>query len=164
VGVEVCAASLRPIRQDAPVVNLSDDLARWFGKIELRVEPGAPITALLGELVKMLDALRPTRVDRASSSVHQERNRSVVVVLAHDADEDGGMTIEAGDKSAIISWLSAHEHVDSDDGNDERPWTSVVVDVAAAALRGDYVVEDHYRGSHWVKTASSTWQIPISRG
>ena len=27
----------------------------------------------------------------------------------------------------------------------------MVVDVTAAALRGDYVVEDHYRGSHWVK-------------
>ena len=69
----MCAASLRPIRQDAPVVDLSDDLARWFGEIELLVEPGAPITALLGELVTMLDALGPTRVDRASSSVHQER-------------------------------------------------------------------------------------------
>ena len=90
-------------------------------EIELTVDPGAPITALLGELVTMLDALGPTRVDRASSSVHQERSRSVVVVLAHDADEDGGLTIEAGDKSAIISWLSAHEHVDGDDGDDERP-------------------------------------------
>ena len=63
----------------------------------------------------------------------------------------GGLTIEAGDESAIISWLGAHEHVDRDDGYGERLWTSVVVDVAAAALRGDFVVEDHFRGSHWVK-------------
>lgn len=132
------------------VGDLSEDLARWFGDVDMAMEPTAPITALLAELVTRLDTLAPTRVDRTSSSVHQERGY-IDVVLAHDSDEDGGLTIEAGDESAIISWLGAHEHVDRDDGYGERLWTSVVVDVAAAALRGDFVVEDHFRGSHWVK-------------
>jgi stage V sporulation protein SpoVS len=46
----------------------------------------------------------------------------------------------------------AHEHVYADDGDTERPWTTVVVDAVAALLRGEYEVHDHYRGARLVKT------------
>ena len=135
-------------------MELAEALGRWFGKVELSAAPQthASVMAFLAELARMLEALEPTRVDHASSSVHQQQNGSVRVVVAHDSDEDGGLAIEAGDHSATIWWLSAHEHVDSRDSYGERPWTSVAVDVVAAALRGEYEAEEHFRGARWMKT------------
>ncbi len=56
------------------------------------------------------------------------------------------------DNEAVVSWLSAEEFVTPADGGEQRPWTTVVVDVLAAVMRGEYAVEEHYRGKHWVKT------------
>jgi hypothetical protein len=53
---------------------------------------------------------------------------------------------------AVVSWLGVHEHIERADGDASRPWTSVVIDVVAAVLRGEYEVEQIKRGGMWFKT------------
>ena len=72
--------------------------------------------------------------------------------MEHDRDEDDSLSIALEDTSATVMWLGHHEHVVPADSADARPWTTVVADVVAAALRGEYEVEVHYRGDHVVKT------------
>jgi hypothetical protein len=111
----------------------------------------------LEQLVRMLDALAPARLDPHRSSINDRGHgwtapNTVGVRLAHTSDETADVSIALEPKSAIVEWLETHEHVFPEDGGADRPWTTVVADVVAAALRGEYEVELHYRGDRLVKT------------
>ena len=128
----------------------------WFGRFDLGIAPTAATTAVIGELVEMLDSVRPSLLDRDRSSVQPSGHgwtleHSVVAHLAHATNPEAGIDVVIGEKEATVSWISAHEHVHSKDGDEQRPWTTVVVDAVAAVLRGEYVIEEHWRGEHLKK-------------
>ena len=132
-------------------------LSRWFGVIEVNDDLAAPVVACLTELVEMLDTVDPSRVDRLRSAIRSKGHGwtvpgGVAIHLAHESDENGDLDIVVGDREAIVSWLFAHEHVFPEDGDDARPWPTVVVDLVAAALKGEYEVENHWRGERLTKT------------
>jgi hypothetical protein len=134
-------------------------LGRWFAVIELTDADVPPsVITCLRELVEMLDIIDPSRLDHRRSSIRQTghgwivRGGGVEIHLAHEADECADVDVVVGDREAIVSWLSAHEHVSSEDGNLDRPWMTVVIDVVAAVMRGEYEVESHFRGKRLVKT------------
>jgi hypothetical protein len=103
--------------------------------------------AVLDELAAMLDQLRPAGLDRSRSQLSRSTTKgargqsAVVITLEHRTRNDWSVEINIEPTSAVIRWLSAHEHIEEHDGWDARPWTSVVVDAIAAILRGDYEVE-----------------------
>lgn len=135
---------------------MTASLDAWFGEVELGHKPSPAAVAVLEELAAMLDGLRPTLLDRNRSSVRAAGHgwtleHSVVAHLAHATDADGDLDVIVGDKEAIVSWASAHEHVYPEEGDEQRPWTTVVVDALAAILRGEYVIEEHWRGARLVK-------------
>lgn len=130
---------------------------RWFSTVD--VEDGhfsEPVEDALRQLVEMLDALDPVRLDRDRSSIrsrgHGWKEHSVAVELVHDSDPDADLSIALDAQGAIVEWLDTHEHVLPDDGDVSRAWTTIVSDVVAAALRGEYEVEQHYRGERLIKT------------
>jgi hypothetical protein len=114
--------------------------------------------ALLDELGEMLDGLEPVALDRSRSRLtwapadYDKGHLAAVVTLEHLRRPDWSVRIEAESRSAVIYWLSAHEHVDETDGWDDRTWTTVVVDAVAAILRGEYEVEEITRLGRWYKT------------
>jgi hypothetical protein len=126
-------------------------LGRWFGTVH-RIDEAVPeLTAFLEELVEMLDAVAPARLDRARSSVMHPAADVVEIEIAHDVDEEQGIHIRIADR-ATVAWLLVHEHVDREDGYGDRPWTRVTVDLVAAVLRGDYETEDQFRGRWWLRS------------
>jgi hypothetical protein len=104
----------------------------------------------------MLDAVQPTALDRERSHIRLEghgwHEYEVEVLMAHRDDQEADVTLAIGADGALVSWLTTHDHVYPQDGSTERPWTTVVVDATAAILRGEYVVEEHYRGDKLMKT------------
>ena len=106
----------------------------------------------------MLDATNPTLLERTRSSIrdtgHGWTMRSAVeVLLAHEGGEQWDIEVAFGETEAIIAWLDTHEHVFSDEPWDgDRPWATVVVDVVAAALRGEYQIERIHRGDRLIAT------------
>ena len=137
---------------------LLNQLRRWFCVIETDDKGLSPnVVACLTQLAEMLDTVDPSRVDRLRSSIRQHGHgwtvsRGVEVHLAHDTDQVADLDIAVGDHEAIVSWLSTHEHTFPEDGDADQPWTSVVVDVVAAAIRGEYEVQNHYRGTRLTKS------------
>lgn len=137
---------------------LLSNLGRWFAVVELADGDVPPsVLACLGQLLELLDVVHPSRVDRRRSSIRQSGHGwtmadGVAAHLVHDADEDADLHVVVGADEAIVAWLSAHEHVVPEDGDEQRPWTTVVIDVVAAVLRGQYQVENHYRGKRLTTT------------
>jgi hypothetical protein len=127
----------------------------WFREVpsDLPVASRAVVAAL----VEMLDVVQPQALDRARTQIrttgHGWAEYDVEFRLAHADDADADITVAVGSDEALLSWLMAHEHVCADDGDAERPWTTVVVDAVAALLRGEYEVRDHYRRDRLVKTS-----------
>jgi hypothetical protein len=76
----------------------------------------------------------------------------VTLEIKHISDSSATVNVDVAGGGAVVGWLGTHEHVDVADGNSGRPWTSVVVDVVAAALRGEYEVERIHRGRRLVRT------------
>lgn len=104
----------------------------------------------------MLDVLDPQLVDRGRSSIgahgHIRGGRIVTLQIAHVSDALATVYVDVFGNGAVVGWLGTHEHIDATDGSATRTWTSVVVDVMAAALRGDYEVERFHRGGRLVRT------------
>ncbi len=129
--------------------------SRWFAVAETQ---GASVAVdeVLRELLTMLDKVRPAALDRDRSHVvvdgHDWFEYEAEVLLAHRDNYQADVTLAVGAKDALLSWLGVHDHIYPEDGSAERPWTAVVADTVAAVLRGEYVVEDHYRGDRLVKT------------
>lgn len=128
----------------------------WFRDV---AHEGIPPSsrAVLDGLVQMLDAVQPQALDRERSHVASEGHGwaayDVEFLLAHADQPDWDITVAVGRDEALIGWLMAHEHVWPDDETADRPWTTVVVDAVAALLRGEYEVQEHYRGTRLVKTS-----------
>ena len=120
----------------------------WFGSVQTDQAPAAGLR-VVAELVSMLDRAQPTLLDRQRSAIdaagHHWPEYDLRIRLLHQEDADAEVTIAVSDQGAVVSWVSTHEHVDPEDGTDERPWTTVVVDLVAAVLRGEYVVETRYK-------------------
>lgn len=108
-------------------------------------------------MVEMLDVVQPQALDLERShvitSAHAWAEYEAEFRLAHADGAEADITVAVGSDEALLSWLMAHEHVYADDGDAERPWTTVVVDAVAALLRGEYEVREHYRGERLVKTS-----------
>jgi hypothetical protein len=104
----------------------------------------------------MLEATRPSLIDPAACTVNSSAgwtDGGTEILLAHRDTDDLELNIEVvvGKKDGLVAWLGAHEHVYSTDATDDRPWTSMLVDLAAAVLRGEYEVEECYRRGRRVK-------------
>jgi hypothetical protein len=130
------------------------DTHRWFGDVSLDGAHPAAGDAV-AELVRMLDVLRPARLDRSRSHARVTSGRggsSVDVLLAHEAGSDSDVWIVVGEDEATVSWLATHEHVQAGDGDAGRPWTTVLVDAVAAVVRGEYEVQRWYKGRRLVRS------------
>jgi hypothetical protein len=130
-------------------------LSDW---VRVEHEPASGVqTAVLAEFANMLDTYRPSKLDVRRSTVRRSKDEGwtedgVVVTLEHTETSDGSVAIVVSDHGAIVSWLAAHEHIDADEPQDGRPWTSVVADAVAGILRGAYEVEETRRAGLWTKT------------
>ena len=129
---------------------------RWFGAVDLA---GIPLAGrqVVTELIEMLDQLQPRLIDPGRSAIRcqghgWELRPAAEIRLVHRTDDDATVEVIVDDREAIVSWLAAHEHLDTADGSPLRAWTSAVVDLTAAVLRGQYEVETTYRGSRPIKT------------
>ncbi len=61
--------------------------------------------------------------------------------------------------------MNAYEHVAEDDAVNGRPWSTVVVELVAAVLSGEYEVESRYRGRWFVRTRILDVAVPgLERG
>lgn len=128
---------------------------RWFGSVSM--DPPLPDggAAIVGELVVMLDALDPELADRERSRIAVEGrvrgHRTLVLQIAHRHDDSATVAVVVSGDGAIVAWLGTHEHIDPSGDSTDRPWTSTVVDVVAAAMRGEYAVESLRRGGRVVR-------------
>jgi hypothetical protein len=132
--------------EQSPEVAVQD----WFGTVSLDDAPPAA-KRLVDELARMLDLVQPRLLDTETSHAI-DRGHGVEVVLRHRTDPESNVSISIGRDEAIVAWLSTHEHFFDGPGNAGRPWTVVTVDVVAAVLRGEYAVEETYKGKHVVRT------------
>lgn len=161
-----CRAGLLAVGHHAHVEHaLRSRLDRWFSAVDVEdAHTGAPVEEALRQLAEMLDTLAPVRVNRDRSTIrshgHGWRAHGVSVDLAHDTNPEADLCVGLDAEGAIVAWLDTHKHVFPDDGDDSRPWTTVVADVVAAALRGEYQVERHYRGDRLVKTRIVDIAVP----
>lgn len=136
----------------------TERLRRWFGTIELEAEVPGAVALALAEMVDMLDGLCPSKLDRSRSAIRASGHDwntpadGVEIYFAHDTEDDAAVDAVIGSKDALVSWFPTHEHVFPEDGTGERPWLKVTVDLLAAVLSGEYLVESHYRGSRLVKS------------
>jgi hypothetical protein len=130
-------------------------LEDWFGAVQLN-RPSQEQLAFLDQLERMLEAYRPPLLDRSKSSINTQGHGSIKpntieVRLVHSSEPDAAIEIDLSPDEAIVAWLTAHEHIDEREGGD-RPWPIVAVDAVAGILRGDYEVEDTYKGARLIKT------------
>jgi hypothetical protein len=111
--------------------------------------------AIVGELVAMLDALDPEFADRERSRIAVEGrfrgDRTLALQIAHRHDGSATVEVMVSRDGAVVAWLGAHEHIDPSGDSTERPWSSTVADVVAAAMRGEYAVESLRRGGRVVR-------------
>lgn len=146
----------------------TERLRHWFELVELGADVPAAAASALPEVAQMLDALRPSKLDRSRSTIRARGHGwntpadGVEIHIAHDTDDVAAIDVVVGSKDAIVSWLPTHEHVFPDDGTRERPWPKVTVDLLAAVLSGEYLVESHYRGSRLVKSRVVDMKDPAS--
>ncbi len=136
--------------------DISADVRRWFGSVELTDAPDAART-VLAQIVRMLDALHPSQLDPAGSRVRSIGHgwtlpRAVEIHLRHRLDPAAGIDVVVGPDEAIVCWLKTHEHIYAADATPSRPWTTIVVDATAAVLRGEYEVESIYRGNRLLRS------------
>ena len=119
-------------------------------------ELAGPARAFYEELLRMLEAVRPARIDVVRSSV-AFAGGEVEVVLAHAEREDWAAWASVGGDDAIAGAGWAHEHFFAPEPGEAngRPWTTEIVDFVAEVLRGQVEIRTTYRGdtpiavSHW---------------
>jgi hypothetical protein len=116
---------------------------------------GAP-RAFYEELLRMLAAVRPARLDPRQSRATFE-GRGVEVLLAHAERDEWIVWASVGERDAIAGAGWAHEHFFAPEPGEVngRPWTTEIVDFVAELLRGEIEIRTTYRGdspiavSHW---------------
>jgi hypothetical protein len=129
-------------------------LQDWFGTVSLDGAPPAS-KGLVDELARMLDQVQPDLLDTQRSHAIDSGHGwqlPVEVVLRHQTDPGSNVSIGIGEDEAIVAWLSTYEHLFDGPEHGDTPWTSVVVDVVAAVLRGEYAVEETRKGGSVVRT------------
>jgi hypothetical protein len=82
--------------------------------------------------------------------------------LAHVDRPDYDVELIIRADEAVILWLGTHEHVYPSDATPNRPWTTVIVDAAAAIIRSEYTVErtlrwGHVARSHLLDNVTGRW-------
>ena len=133
------------------------ELTDWFGTVELE-DPTQNQSAFLDELLMMLETYQPPLLDRSRSSIRDRghawtKANTIEVRLVHSSEPEAAVEIGLSDDEAIIAWLTAHEHITEwETGCQDRTWTTQAVDAVAGILRGDYEIEDTYRGKRLIKT------------
>jgi hypothetical protein len=126
-------------------------LADWLGTIEFE-DPTQTQSAFLDELLTMLMTYQPPLLDRSRSSIRDRghawtKANTIEVRLVHSSEPEAAIEIGLSDDEAIVAWLTAHEHITEwETASQDRPWTTQAVDAVARILRGDYEIEDTYRG------------------
>jgi hypothetical protein len=104
----------------------------------------------------MLDIVSPTKLDTGRSAITSKTSwfelEGPEITLVHKSDPEDSITIVVDSGSAVVAWLSAHEHIYPNDARPGQAWTKVVVDATAAVLRSEYEVEDQYRGERLIRT------------
>jgi hypothetical protein len=107
---------------------------------------GAP-RRFYDELRRMLDSVRPSQIDPERTSVTFDGN-GVEVEFVHLERDGWSISATVGERHAIVATLGAHEDFFGPaSGEDEdRPWTTQIVDFVAEILRGQIEVERTYRG------------------
>jgi hypothetical protein len=107
---------------------------------------GAP-RAFYDELLRMLDFVRPARLDAGRSAARFEPRR-VEVELVHAEHDDWTIWARVGEQDAIAGAGATHEHFfpPGRDELHERPWTTEIVDFVAELLRGQIEIRTTYRG------------------
>lgn len=132
-------------------------LGDWFGTVEFE-EPTQTQSAFLDELLTMLETYQPPLLDRSRSSIRDRghartKDNTIEVRLVHSSEPGAAIEIGLSEDEAIVAWLTAHEHITEwEAGGQGRPWTTQAVDAVAGILRGDYEIEDTYRGRRLIKT------------
>lgn len=96
----------------------------------------------------MLEVVRPTQIDGDRTAAKFDKH-GVEVELVHARHEDWTIWATVGDRDAIVSAGGAHEHffAPSSEAEEERPWTTEIVDFMAEMLRGEIEVETTLRGT-----------------
>jgi hypothetical protein len=97
------------------------------------------------ELERMLERVRPRRLDATRSSLAGEAG---TFLLAHDRHPGWDVDVVVGLDEIIVSAAGAHEHFLSDwiDPDAEAPHAARAVEFIAAIMRGRVEVERAYRG------------------
>lgn len=129
-------------------------LSDWSGEFEPDGVVSTAASSFLDELGTMLDAYRPAKLDRDRSYLRIEDADTVEVRLAHADGEAGDIAVSVSEGEATIACALSHEHVfpHEIDPEDDRPWTTLAVDMVGSILRGDVIFEAVYRGGTWIKT------------
>ncbi|HXV32808.1 MAG TPA: hypothetical protein VD769_02270 [Gaiellaceae bacterium] len=112
--------------------------------------------AFYDELVRMLAAVGPSRVDPEQSSASFE-DGGVEVLLAHAERAEWIVWASVGEQDAIAGAGWAHEHFFAPEPGEPngRLWTTEIVDFVAELLRGEIEIRTTYRGAtpiavaHW---------------
>ena len=96
----------------------------------------------------MLAVVEPTAVDRERSRVTFDEE-GVELHIAHAEHDDVAIWAGVSDDDAIVATGGVHEHffAPGDGADEERPWTTEVVDFVAEILRGQIEIETTFRGS-----------------
>ncbi|MCW2499809.1 MAG: hypothetical protein JWN87_1485 [Frankiales bacterium] len=121
----------------------------WFGRVAMGVAPDAP-KAVLAELIRMLDAVSPagwtpSAVMPSTAATAAQRTSRSDWRNVDRPDHDVELIIS---DEAVVFWLGTQEHVYPNDATPDRPWTTVIVDAAAAIIRGQYTVKQTLRWGH----------------
>lgn len=109
---------------------------------------GAAPRAFYDELRRMLAVVQPTQLDSRRTSVRFDRH-GIEIDLVHATRDDATIWATVGDEDAIVATGSAHEHFFAPDPGEEedRRWTTEIVDFIAEILRGEIEVETTLRGN-----------------
>jgi hypothetical protein len=107
---------------------------------------GAP-RAFYDELRQMLELVQPSKLDTQRSSARFDAD-GVDVSLGHVDRDDWKIWASVGERDAIVSTGWAHEHFfpGSPAEEEERSWTTAIVDFIAEILRGEIETETTFRG------------------
>lgn len=106
---------------------------------------GPNCLAFYSELRRMLEALRPRKLDAERTSVSFDK-RGLEVILANAEDDDWDIWASVAEDQIIAGAGLAHEHFEPSPA-EERAWPSVAVDFIAELLRGEVLITRTYRGN-----------------
>ncbi len=110
-------------------------LSDWFSELKPSDVP-EHLSSFIEDFVKMLDEHRPTKLVPERSYLRRS-DGGVELRLAHADEDEADILIHVADDEATVVWASTHEHAWPHESppEDNRPWTSLVVDLVASILR-----------------------------